>query len=537
VILRVVEYFRNDSVWGDEAMLVLNIATRPFHALLKPLDLAQVAPVPFLWAERLMVLGFGVNEWSLRAVPLLAGIGLCLAVGWVGRRILDSDEALVALVLVAFSQTLIRYSAEVKPYGLDALIGVVTVGAAAGVIRRMDNRQGWRVLAAVGTLAALLSLPWVFVCFGVSLALGYQAVIEKRANLLPRIGLLTFFWASLFAITYTQLYQPVASSAYLRSFWEAAFLVPGSPHLLSRTQVAMQDVLWGIDSGMALLGLGAITAALVVLGVMTLRHRKQAACAILLLTPGLAPFAASAMGMYPIATRLMLFASPLLIMLAAIGLLAAGRAVHRFVPVLPTRWLAAFILLPAIVTALAWAIVHERDQQMRPLVHELRERWRQGDAVYVFHRVVPAWLFYSTDWATPNIEQLAWAMRVSGPGGLGHENGPTRGPRPLGEGKDLVYDLNGHPVLLGTSSGVQGRPMFGYRPQQPDPGWAANEGKRIRDAASSRIWVIVGNAAHQGMDLGEILLDAVKQEGGRLTFQDSVQDGRLYRLELPPARE
>jgi hypothetical protein len=79
--------------------------------------------------------------------------------------------------------------------------------------------------------------------------------------------------------------------------------------------------------------------------------------------------------------------------------------------------------------------------------------------------------------------------------------------------------------------------MFGYSPRQPDPGWAANEGKRIRDAASSRIWVIVGNASHQGLDLGEILLDAVKQEGGRLTFQESLQDGRLYRFQLPPARE
>jgi hypothetical protein len=78
--------------------------------------------------------------------------------------------------------------------------------------------------------------------------------------------------------------------------------------------------------------------------------------------------------------------------------------------------------------------------------------------------------------------------------------------------------------------------MFGY-PRQADPGWAANEGRRIRNVASSRIWVIVGNAAHQGMDLGEILLDAVQLEGGRLTFQESVQDGRLYRLELPLGRD
>jgi hypothetical protein len=166
-------------------------------------------------------------------------------------------------------------------------------------------------------------------------------------------------------------------------------------------------------------------------------------------------------------------------------------------------------------------------------VREVARQWRGRDAVYVFHRVVPAWLFHSTDWAAPDLRQLDWAMRVSGPGGLGHENGPSTGPRPPGEGNDLQYELKGHPVLLGVSSGVQGRPMFGQQPSRPDEGWATNEARRMR-TASSMVWIVIGNAAHEGVDLGQSLLDAAHQAGARLVFQDSLQDGRLYGLVFRP---
>ena len=532
--LRLREYLRNDSVWGDEAMLALNIASRPFLQLLQPLAYGQVAPVPFLWAERLMVMLFGVNEWALRALPLVAGGALCVAVLIVTRRMVGANEALIALVLVGFSQTLIRYSAEVKPYSLDALLAIVTVGAATVMLEQMDSWRRWRLLAAVGTVAILFSLPSVFVCFGVGLALVTQVLQEKRPNLLPRIALLGVLWGGLFTTSYAQFYRRAAGAPYMRSFWEGAFLVPGSPHLLARARVALMEVMWGLDSGMVLLGLAALTAGFILLGAITLWRRGQPGYALLLLVPGVAPFAASALGRYPIATRLMLFAFPLFIILAAVGIMVAATTVHRLAPRVPARWVATLAVLPAIITGLTWAMVRESDQQILPLLQKLNSRWRRGDAIYVYHRIVPAWLFYSTDWTAPDIEQLAWAMRVSGPGKLGHENGPTRGPRLRGEGSELVYDLRGRRILLGTSSGVQGRPMFGYLPRQPDRGWAANEAQRMQNAAHSRVWIVLGNATHPGLDLGKILLEAVVTQGGTLVHQDTSLDMGLYEFRFVP---
>jgi hypothetical protein len=81
---------------------------------------------------------------------------------------------------------------------------------------------------------------------------------------------------------------------------------------------------------------------------------------------------------------------------------------------------------------------------------------------------------------------------------------------------------------------MQGRPLFGYSPAQPDPGWAFNESRRIQNAASPRIWLIIGNASRPGVDVADILLKAIQARGGRIVFRLSVEDGSLYYLEFPP---
>jgi hypothetical protein len=516
-------------LWGDEAMLALSIASRRFEELLHPLAYGQVSTIPFLWAERLSVVLFGINEPALRALPFLAGSILCLGIAPVARRFLRSDETLVAAVLTVFSYVLIRYSAEVKPYSLDALLTLAVIGATAALLREMDSRS-WVVLGLTGAAAVASSLSSPFVCAGVVLALSMQALREGRTRLLYRIGALGLFWAALFSLLYIRFYRTAGNAPYMRDFWEGALLTPGSPHFPARAHRALVEVSSTIDPGLTLLGLGSLALALALYGAAILHRRGQGPHAVLLLVPGVAPVVASVLGVYPVATRLMLFAAPCWVMLMGVGTIGAARVLHGLVPRVPMRRAAALLLLPVVTSGFA-SLLYQRDQQMRPVVQELSSQWRDGEAVYVFHRVLPAWLFYSTNWSAPALRRLAWAMRVSGPGGLGHENGPARGSRPPGEGKDLVYELNGHPVLLGVSSGVQGRRRSG-QPAGPDPGWARNEGRRLRAAASPGIWIVLGNSSSNGLDLGAILLDEVRHNGGRLTFTESLQDGKLYRVEF-----
>ena len=55
-------------VWGDEAFVGLNIISRGYADLLKPLDYAQVAPPGFLLAT-LVYLSLGMGEYAMHSSP------------------------------------------------------------------------------------------------------------------------------------------------------------------------------------------------------------------------------------------------------------------------------------------------------------------------------------------------------------------------------------------------------------------------------------------------------------------------------------
>jgi hypothetical protein len=83
---------------------------------------------------------------------------------------------------------------------------------------------------------------------------------------------------------------------------------------------------------------------------------------------------------------------------------------------------------------------------------------------------------------------------------------------------------------------MQGRPLVGYSQAQPDPGWVRNESRRIRNAASPTIWLIIGTASQADTDPANILLNAMRAEGARVTYRFSVEDGKLYYLDFSPKR-
>lgn len=130
---RIAAYAQRRSLWYDEAALALYIAGRGFVELVEPLDYLQTAPPLFLWIERAIVLLFGANEWALRALPLAAGLATAPLMWRVASRILPSPGAVLAVALVALSPTLVRYSAEVKPYATDAFVTLLVLDSAVQV--------------------------------------------------------------------------------------------------------------------------------------------------------------------------------------------------------------------------------------------------------------------------------------------------------------------------------------------------------------------------------------------------------------------
>ena len=73
-LLRIVRYAQNLPLWSDECFLAVNFIHRGYAELLQPLDNGQIAPVLFLWAERLVIDLVGFSESGLRLFALLCGL-------------------------------------------------------------------------------------------------------------------------------------------------------------------------------------------------------------------------------------------------------------------------------------------------------------------------------------------------------------------------------------------------------------------------------------------------------------------------------
>jgi hypothetical protein len=536
ILARTVALLQNPSLIGDEAMLALNIGHRSFMQLLQPLDYSPVATIPFLWTERLATLPAGVSGYALRIIPLVAGVGLLWILYRLTYELLGRLEAIVALALAATSFPLIRYSVEVKPYIVDALVCALLITTAVRLAANLDDHRRWSWLAIGGAIGVLVSTPALLVCAAAGAALAIAGLRAGRLHVLPRLALLMVLWGGIFAFAYMNWYAPVADSPYMRHFWAPTFLRPGTPPLSDRLRFAVSETGCTLTCWRGMLDLSPVLMLLAALGLAVLWRRRGSVYAILVVGPLAAASGASAMGRYPMATRLLLFTTPLLCIMVAGGIVWVASEIERRWTQVKARWVLFLFLYPSLIVAATLTFAPPADWGVQSVeVSPLAEDFylhSHGQPVYVDARSVPAWVFHTTDWSSPDTSRLAFAAWAAGPEGPGFVNAPSRGKRGPGEGKELAYQTGCWLELYGTSTGSQDRPLVGHVPSRPDSGWAESEAWRIRDAARPFIWILLSDFEHGGIDERQILIEAVERSGGHVIYSRSTADAVLYRVQF-----
>ncbi|MBX6333635.1 MAG: glycosyltransferase family 39 protein, partial [Gemmatimonadaceae bacterium] len=391
--LRIANYAANRSLWADEASLAYNIIGRSFGELARPLDLAQVAPLGFLWLERGAVVLFGPSEYALRLVPLLASLAaLALAVP-LARRTLEGLAVPFAVALFAISNPLLYYSGETKQYALDV---AATMGLAllTLVAREDDPRRPRRLLALgiAGALAPWFSQPSVFVLGGAGLYLLAPVLRTRRWRGLRPLALPVALWAlGATAATIHSFHAiPPLTRSRLDFFWAPAFLplrdgLFATVRWLSHALVA--EMAWLFSPSVTMLAL-----ALVVLGAAALARRRDGS-AMLVLAPVVLGLLASALRLYPFATRLTLVFAPLFIVIvsAAAGwllALAGRRVLFQGLAMSLMGALGAAGVLD--LRALPFA-----REELRPVLEYVAAHRRPGDVIYVYYGASRAMRYYA----------------------------------------------------------------------------------------------------------------------------------------------
>jgi hypothetical protein len=505
VLLQLSLYLAAPSLLLDESRVALNIVSRSWSGFFRPLDYDQTAPLLFLWAGKGLVLLGGANEYALRVLPLAAGVASLPLIYLLGQRLADARAGALATALAAFSPALLQLSYQVKPYTLDAAVALLLLWWALDWADRPRERgPAARVLVA-GFFAIWASTPSIFTLAGVLVAFAFAPRSERPRSLIQ--VLVAIAWLLSFVTAYLWIYAPAANNPYMRQFWQGSLVTISEPGWVGRLWHGIREVVWQTIAGESTappmtaansLLVNGMTAAVLMLAVSGLRCmglRVGWVRVTLFAAPAAIAVLASFMGRYPLAGRVMLFAVPWLVISVAAGVVALIDAVpvrwKRPVGVTACAWLFAASLPPD----LALEVPPRALENVRWAAREYESRRQPSEPIYVFAASLPAWTFYTTDWAMPDTVRLGRLARLASSGGPAFENAPPR-DRPLrpGDGDSLVYEFSEGREVIGLYTGAQWRSGTGRAQYAPDTNWTSNEARRIREAASPGIWVLMSRS-------------------------------------------
>jgi hypothetical protein len=400
-VLRLRQYLTGRSLWADEASLALNIVNRNFGGMFQPLDHDQGAPIGFLLVEKFFHSILGKNELVLRLFPLLVGLVSLWLFYLLLRRVTSGAGLLTALALFAFNPRLVYYSSEVKQYIVDVAVTVSLLLVTAPLLDTPPRKKDFARLMFAGLIALWFSHPAMFVLAGIGLSL-VIIFLQRRdfSNLRSVIGM-GILWVLDIGFLYLLILRNLSQQVYLREYWQGAFLPmppwsdPGWFMRSLNENIGIQFVIpYAVLFVFALMLAGWV--------VLFYRNREYAITfACILLTT----LTASALQLYPVFERMILFLVP-------IGLILLGKAVealygqlqkYQVLGVFATSAVVGLLIYGPLVTSVQSFIAPKYFEHIRPTMVFVRNSWKDGDALFVSSGALPAFRFYAPFYGLENV--------------------------------------------------------------------------------------------------------------------------------------
>lgn len=392
IVLRIAQFLYNRSLTEGEAALALNIVERSYLDLLKPLDYFQAAPVGFLFVQRCAVNAFGTAEYALRLFPLVTGIIALFFFYHCAKRILTKEAIPIALILFAVGDHLIYFSSEVKQYSSDVLCVLLIVTLFVAV---QKNKPVLYYLAygLVGAVVIWFSHPAIFVFIACAVVLVLSLIYRKNFAALLLLCCGAVVAIASFTTNYLVSLAPLSRTTVLLETWHKSF-APFPP-------TSLPDVYWyayvflrmftfpvGLSQYELLLGVVAF-----VFGAIYMYRAEQKIITAFILAIIITLFA-SALRLYPFEGRLLLFLTPLIILLVAQGIASIQSKASIGSPVVGIV-LVLIVLVHPILRAGYHAVKPRAPEELRPVVEYVDANYREGDVLYIYYASFNAYQYYA----------------------------------------------------------------------------------------------------------------------------------------------
>lgn len=323
VLLRLLLFTLDDSLWRDEAMLLMGLRSISILEIFKELPYAQRCPfaLALLW-KCMMGLGMTGTHW-MRLPSLAAGIAQLFIFAQLARMIFSQtkSQSNVFIWLAAVSPQLILFSNQTKPYIFDVLCATLLIFLALPFFLK-EEQQGQRYVPLIlaSWFSLIISYPAAFVVGGICAGLLIKHGLQKLRPLLT----LCLGTAIIVLLTLTLAGE---SSSYMQIFWEKGYAGFPQFNIVWWGRALGHSIFFGLSSPSYLgivklsVSFGWLLAPLCALGIIHLWRTKQHGLLCVLLSPLVFCLTASLFHRYPFHSRLILFTMPHVLILLSYGII------------------------------------------------------------------------------------------------------------------------------------------------------------------------------------------------------------------------
>jgi len=386
-LLAIYQFIFNRSLWFDEALVSLNIINRNFQELTMPLSYHQVAPIGFLFVERTAVLIFGKTDLVLRIFPLISFLASIIFFYLYSNKLVKNKLiVLMATSIFSTSIILITYSSEVKQYSSDVLITVMILYYTLTV--QPKNNKSLFTYAVIGSIAIWFSNISIIILFVAGLYILYLEAFQRKNY---RILFPILLWLLSFCIYYFLFIHNHPYAEWMMTYWKKAFLPLNlfSDSLYSFLHRVLKRDFYGY-----ILNFGAYwyIPLLISLGaIVYLLKQKKYTILYLCLSPIIVHLILSGLMLYPFSRRLILYISPLIILIFSIGLYNLFKYVNIKIIRLPYILLIIPILLAFNSKRSKFPIEKE---EIKNSLNYIEQNIKKDDLIYIYYESSFAFMFY-----------------------------------------------------------------------------------------------------------------------------------------------
>jgi hypothetical protein len=394
ILIALVQFLANRELLLDESRLIFNINDRGFAGLMKPLDYLQVAPILFLWIEKILSFICPTSEYVFRVFPFLCFTAtFFFFLKLLNRYVKDKYAIVFILAFYTFNNLVLWYaSAQAKQYMSDVLVLLTIYYVIAVKEFKSDKTKLW-LLGILGTAFIFLSNVAPIILFTAGFYLFYEEFfVTKKKRVLPYIPVFTA-WLAAFAVYYFNFIADHPTYDFMADYWDYTFFpfysFSKACHFIVERSQCILSFFFPYSTPLFL------KMSIPAIGLAGLIWKRQIKLLILVFVPILVHLILSGFRLYPFDLRLMLYLFPCITLLIGMGVFYIAKFVLSFVNPVFFKICAVFVPVVLMIYYIGFCRPHQRHRELKETMEFVNANINEGENIYLHYFTICRYVFYS----------------------------------------------------------------------------------------------------------------------------------------------